>query len=32
MFDEIDTSDDKRISLEEFSKAIPLMKKFGLVI
>ena len=29
-FDEIDTSDDRRVSLEEFIKAVPLLEKWGI--
>jgi calcium-binding protein 1/2/4/5 len=30
MFDEVDTSDDGRVSREEFEKAVPLIEKWGL--
>ena len=29
-FDEIDTSDDRRVSMDEFAKAIPLLETWGL--
>ncbi len=32
MFDEIDSSDDRRVSLEEFKKALPLLEKWGVKI
>jgi len=30
MFDEVDSSDDGRVSLEEFKKAVPMIEKWGL--
>mmetsp|Transcript_12184 Transcript_12184/g.23118 ORF Transcript_12184/g.23118 Transcript_12184/m.23118 type:complete len:115 (+) Transcript_12184:1-345(+) len=30
MFDEVDSSDDGRVSLDEFKKAVPLIEKWGL--
>ena len=32
MFREIDTSDDHRVSIEEFKKSIPIMSKWGIKI
>ena len=32
MFDEIDTSDDRRVSLPEFIKAVPLIEKWGVKV
>jgi hypothetical protein len=32
MFREIDTSDDHRVSIEEFKKALPIMSKWGVKI
>ncbi len=32
MFEEIDTSHDRRVTLEEFKKAKPLLEKFGVHI
>jgi Ca2+-binding EF-hand superfamily protein len=32
MFDRMDTNDDKKVSLEEFKEAIPLMEKWGVKI
>ncbi len=32
MFELIDTSHDRRVSIEEFKKAMPLMEKFGVKI
>lgn len=31
-FDKVDTNDDRRVSKEEFEKAVPLMNKWGLKI
>jgi len=32
MFDEIDASDDRRVTIEEFKKAVPLVEKWGLKV
>jgi len=32
MFEMIDTTDDRRVELEEFQKAVPLLKKWGVDI
>ena len=32
MFRELDTSDDQRVSIEEFKKAIPILTKWGVII
>jgi len=32
MFKELDTSGDNRIGLDEFIKAIPILKKWGVII
>ena len=32
MFREIDTTDDHKVSIEEFKKAIPILTKWGVII
>ena len=32
MFREIDTTDDHKVSIEEFKKAIPILSKWGIII